>query len=71
LERVLEILNNLRDEIDIDETKIISELNYCIKMISSNQLYEAKLEIDPNNADDKNHKEVLLLMNTYSKKSSE
>lgn len=47
LERVLEILNDLRDSVDTDETKIIQDLNYCINMISSNQLYEAKLEFDP------------------------
>lgn len=36
LERVLEILNTLRDQLDVDETKVINELNYCIKIISSN-----------------------------------
>jgi hypothetical protein len=36
LERVLEILNNLRDKIDSNEAKIIQELNYCIKTIISN-----------------------------------
>lgn len=47
LERVLEILNNIRDAVDSKENKTISELNYCIKMITSNQLYEANLELDP------------------------
>jgi hypothetical protein len=36
VEKVLEILNNLRDLIDPEEKKVVQELNYCIKMISSN-----------------------------------
>jgi hypothetical protein len=36
LERVLEILNNLRDKIDTNEAKIIQQLNYCIKTITTN-----------------------------------
>lgn len=46
LERVLEILNNLRDNIDVDESKIIKDLNYCIKCIGNNTLYEANLDYD-------------------------
>jgi flagellin-specific chaperone FliS len=66
LEKVLEILNQLRDQIDTEEDKVIKDLNYCIKMISSNQLYEAKLEIDPE-SNDKDKENLLMLMNTYSK----
>lgn len=47
LERVLEILNNLRDKIDSNQTKTLQEINYCIKIITSNQLYEANIEMDP------------------------
>lgn len=36
LEKVLEILNDLRDKIDPVQLKIFEDLNYCIKMISSN-----------------------------------
>jgi hypothetical protein len=36
LERVLEILNTLRDAVDTNETRVIEDLNYCIKIISSN-----------------------------------
>lgn len=36
LERVLEILGKLRDQIDVEETKLIQDLNYCIKVISTN-----------------------------------
>jgi flagellin-specific chaperone FliS len=46
LEKVLDILNGLRDQIDVDQQQIIADLNYCIKMISGNQLYEAKLDLD-------------------------
>ena len=46
LERVLEILGYLREQLDADELKVIQDLNYCIKIISSNQLYEAKLDIE-------------------------
>lgn len=66
LERVLEILNGLRDQIDTNEKKIVEDLNYCIKIISSNQLYEAKLDYDE--MTDQNSKtEVHMLLNTYSK----
>ena len=43
LEKVLDILNNLRDKLDPDEVKIIADLNFCIKTISSNRLYEADI----------------------------
>jgi hypothetical protein len=70
LERVLEILNSLRDSIDVDEGKLINDLNYCIKVISSNSLYEAKLDMegyDQKQGDEKGRTEVQMLLNTYSK----
>ena len=36
LEKVLEILNEVRDSLDKSEERMIQDLNYCIKMISSN-----------------------------------
>lgn len=49
----------------MDEDKIIMDLNYCIKVISSNQLYEANLDYPENNPDanSKDHNEVQMLMN--------
>lgn len=41
LETVLEILNGIRDKIDAGELKVIADLNHCIKLISSNKLYDA------------------------------
>lgn len=46
LERVLEILNDIRDSIDPNEAKMLSDMNYSIKMISSNKLYDAEIEIE-------------------------
>lgn len=46
LEKVLEILGDIRDVIDPSQDKMITDLNYCIKMISSNKLYEAELDMD-------------------------
>lgn len=57
----------MRDQIDVEEAKIIKDLNYCIKMISSNQLYEAKLEIDPDQGESKENQNIMMLMNEYSK----
>ena len=57
LERVLEILNRLRDEVDIDETRIINDINYCIKVISSNSLYEANIDLEnPEGTEGNNNK---------------
>lgn len=65
LERVLEILNNLRDAIDVDESKIIKDLNYCIKSIGNNTLYEANLDYE--GGDNKERNEVQMIMGAYSK----
>ena len=65
LERVREILNNLRDAIDVDESKIIKDLNYCIKSIGNNTLYEANLDYE--GGDNKERNEVQMIMGAYSK----
>ena len=36
LEKVLEILNEVRDSMEKGEERLINDINYCIKMISSN-----------------------------------
>jgi len=46
LEKVMEILGGLRDIIDPAERKLVEDINYCIKMISSNRLYEADIDLD-------------------------
>jgi hypothetical protein len=51
----------------MSESKMIEDLNYCIKIISSNQLYEAKLEYDDSTGDSNSKAEVQMLLNTYSK----
>jgi hypothetical protein len=68
LERVLEILNEFRDRLDSGSDRSIEELNYCIKMISSNKLYEANIEMEYGDYGEKKsaNKDVLLLFNTYS-----
>eukprot|EP00347_Sterkiella_histriomuscorum_P005745 403355433 len=72
LERVLEILNSLRDQIDVEQAKVIQDLNYCIKIISSNQLYEANLDFDGNSGDEntKDRNEVQKLLQNYSNKTT-
>jgi hypothetical protein len=40
----------MRDCIDLNDEKMLQDMNYCIKMISSNKLYDA--EIDLNDHDD-------------------
>ena len=34
VEKVVEILTDLRDNLDSEEIKIMADLNFCIKMIS-------------------------------------
>ncbi len=52
LERVLEILNNMRDQVDIDEIKIIRDLNYCVNIISSNKLYDVEVNYEGHSGQD-------------------
>lgn len=67
LEKVLDILGNLRDKIDSGEGKIIQDLNYCIKMIQSNQLYEAKIDIEEGDSSKGGDMQNLkMLLNQYS-----
>ncbi len=44
VEKVVEILTDLRDNLDTEEVKTMSDLNFCIKMISQNRLYDADLD---------------------------
>ncbi len=66
MERVLEILNEIRDRLDTREEKTVEEINYCVKMISSNKLYETNLEMDFGEHGEKKNKDVFLLFNQYS-----
>jgi hypothetical protein len=68
LERVLEIMNNLRDQLDSGEDRAIEDLNYCIKMISSNKLYEANIDQEMGEYGEKKsiNREVIALFNQYS-----
>ena len=43
VERVLEILNSMRDMIEPSERKLIQDINYCIEMISTNKLYDVDI----------------------------
>lgn len=61
LERVLEILGGFRDRLAADEDKIIMEINYCIKMISSNKLFEADFELGELGEKKSGAREVMLL----------
>ena len=69
LERVLEILNSLRVQIDVDEAKLIMDLNYCIKVISNNTLYEANLEYEgeAGGGNNKERNEMQMLVGAYTK----
>ena len=46
LENVIRILTELVAQVDSSESAIITDLNYCIKAITSNQLYEAEIIFD-------------------------
>ncbi|CDW89816.1 UNKNOWN [Stylonychia lemnae] len=71
LEKVLEILNELRDQMDMNDTRIIQDLNYCIKIIASNKLYEVNIDYDQNLNNTQSSKEVQMLLNTYSRGATE
>ncbi len=58
LEKVLEILNDVRDKLNVEEEILIKDINYCIKVISSNKLYEAELDFE-DQTDGKKKSEVL------------
>ena len=42
-EIIVEYLSNIRERISMED-KAFEQLNYCIKMIASNKIYEADLE---------------------------
>jgi hypothetical protein len=42
-------------------------LNYCIKCIGNNTLYEANLEYDGSDGNNKERNEVQMIMGAYSK----
>jgi hypothetical protein len=83
LENVIRILTELVGQIDSSESAIITDLNYCIKAINSNQLYEAEVIFDQGDSPDKdgrlqvqdgenrNQDDILRLINTYSNKPVE
>jgi cAMP-specific phosphodiesterase 4/calcium/calmodulin-dependent 3',5'-cyclic nucleotide phosphodiesterase len=52
LENVIRILTELVGQIDSSESAIITDLNYCIKAINSNQLYEAEVIFDQGDSPD-------------------
>ena len=66
MERVLEILADLREKLDSGETKLIEDLNYCIKVISANELYEAKIDLENANFNDKQKGDALMFLRNYS-----
>ena len=49
MERVIEILNDVRDSLSTSEKRVIADLNYCIKMITTNKLYSTSLDFDDEN----------------------
>lgn len=62
-EIVNEILCEIRDLIDNDD-KMLEDINYCIKMVSSGKLYEANIEDQGEGADDK-QKEAMTFFKSY------
>ena len=68
MERVLEILNDLINKIDSNARREIEDINYCIKMISSNKLYEANIDMELGEYGEKKsiNKDVIMLFNQYS-----
>lgn len=45
-ERIIDILNELRERIPKEEDEMVNDLNFCIKMIGKGQIYEATLEME-------------------------
>mmetsp|Transcript_33558 Transcript_33558/g.24202 ORF Transcript_33558/g.24202 Transcript_33558/m.24202 type:complete len:209 (-) Transcript_33558:1275-1901(-) len=50
-EIITEMLVNLRDRINVDDASI-GDLNYCLKMIASNRLYEADVDLGESSIED-------------------
>ena len=68
-EIVTEILNEIRDMVHNDE-RLIEDLNYCIKMISSGKLYETSI-FDGDEATDDKQKDALAWAKSIQGKSKE
>ena len=51
----MEILNNLKEKIDSSEERIINDIDYCLKMISSNKLYDINLDLEMSGSNSKNN----------------
>jgi hypothetical protein len=43
-ERIIDILNELRERMPKNERSIVADLNFCIKKIGEGKIYEATLE---------------------------
>lgn len=66
-EIVNEILCEIRDMVEEDE-KMLDDLNYCIKMVSSGKLYEANLDENMGEGDE-NRKEAISFFKSYQGKT--
>ncbi len=56
VEKVVDILTTIRDGLDMEEAKYMSDLNFCIKMILQNKLYDADLNAEED--DNESRKQV-------------
>ena len=66
-EIVNEILCGIRDMIENDD-KLIEDINYCIKMVSSGKLYEANIEVPLGS--DENANDAFNFFTTYQDKQT-
>lgn len=69
LENVMEILASIRANINPSERKYMEDLNYCIKNIGSNKLYDMETVIKEKEKDEgkKFNKEELGWVQNFSK----
>ena len=67
-EIVNEILCELRDIVEDDE-KLVEDINYCIKMVSSGKLYEANLNENGEGADE-NQQQAISFFKSYQARAS-
>ena len=61
LEKVIDILNDIKNKVDAEENKIKDEIDYCVKIIQSGKLYEVNLEGQGGN--NEMNKDVMALVN--------
>lgn len=66
-ETVNEILCDIRDMVEHDD-RLLEDLNYCIKMVSSGKLYEANLDEELAEGD-ANRKEAISFFKNYQGKT--